>query len=200
MCRRPIPGKHTLDPGIRPKFCCCCHFSNNTHLWAYNSVSQKARWAPLGSMLRVSPGWNPDVAWTYLEAQGNNCFWAHSGCWQNLATCGCRTEVPVFLLEGSQDMPSAPRGHSHSFSVGPLHLYTSNILNLSLSWNPSVFLFCHQLQKTLTEFNNCPMPSLIETSPLIMSLDVGAMSDCYKISNGLLSISAPNSLTTSLFS
>lgn len=61
MSRRCILGKYSLDPGIWCKFLWFWCFSNSTHLLAHSSIDQKVRWVPLRSMLRVSPGWNPDV-------------------------------------------------------------------------------------------------------------------------------------------
>lgn len=61
MGSRCILGKYSPDPGIWSKFLLFWCFSNNTHLLAHSSIDQKARRAPLRSMLRVPPGWNPDV-------------------------------------------------------------------------------------------------------------------------------------------
>lgn len=111
-----------------------------------------------------------------LKPHGKNCFWAHS------APGGCKTDVPIFLLEACQHLLSARRGHSHSFSGGCLHLHTSNILNLSLTWNPIAFLFYHQ-PENIHSVHQLAYTLFIEASPLIMSVNVRAMLDAIKYCN-----------------
>jgi hypothetical protein len=42
---------------------------------------------------------------------GRICFQVHSCCWQNSVPCGCRTEVPIFLLTMGWGTFWASRGH-----------------------------------------------------------------------------------------
>ena len=134
MGRWPIPGKHFLDPGIWFKFL-LISFSVNTHLLAHSSTDQKAGWAQLRSMLRLPPGWNPDVfSGGLILRLRERIAWAHSGCWEILAPCGCKTEAPTFLVEVSQDLlsnlkkpftfllrclPPSSHHHLHTFGKPP---------------------------------------------------------------------------------
>lgn len=76
------------------------------------------------------------------------CFHVHSDCWQNSGSCGCGSEVLVFL-------PAAGQAHSlllqdtlRSLLHGSLHLSYKELPSCSLSFQ-SLLLFCHQLEKTL---------------------------------------------------
>lgn len=63
----------------------------------------------LGSLLRVSPGWNQDIVLAAfpLEAPWKNLLLAPSYSWLNSVPCGCRTEVSVSLLSVSWGWLSA---------------------------------------------------------------------------------------------
>lgn len=54
----------------------------------------------LFSLLRISRGQNQMYTiWASIgRLWGKICFHSNSGCWQNSAPCGCRTEVPISLL------------------------------------------------------------------------------------------------------
>lgn len=49
-------------------------------------------------------------------------FQAYSGCWQNSVLCGCKTEIPIFLLAVGWGSVSAPRNHTLVLSQSLFHI------------------------------------------------------------------------------
>ena len=56
-----------------------------------------------------------------LEGLGKYLLLVHWGCWQNLATWSCRTEVPISLKAVSQGSLFIPRNYSLFLAHGSFH-------------------------------------------------------------------------------
>lgn len=95
---------------------------NYSHLWAHCSVDQKFSMAWLGSLLRVSRGWNKGIS------KGE--YWRLcGGIHLQLVLVVGRIQCGILQLSGSGpvSLPGvswasllAPRGHLHSWTCSPL--------------------------------------------------------------------------------
>ena len=55
----------------------------------------------LGPLVSVSPSRGKGVSLTVFSPRARVFLQACLNCWQNSASCGCRTDVPAFLLAAS---------------------------------------------------------------------------------------------------
>lgn len=92
---------------------------------------QKSMWAQLGSLIKVSWGWDQGMCRAGLRLEEKNHFQVHSGCWQN--TLFGRS--PVSLCDS--------RGHPQVLSDGLFHLPIRNSVSINLKLNFLGFSFCH---------------------------------------------------------
>lgn len=54
------------------------------------------------------------------------CFQVHSGYWQNLVPCSCKTEVPIFLQVATRDCSQLLEASLRPFPGDSLHFQVSN--------------------------------------------------------------------------
>lgn len=101
----------------------------NTHLLVHSSVNQKPSMEWLSSLLKVLQSWNKGMR---LPEFLHGRFWGKSSSEPNLASYGCGTEVPVFLLVAHRGLLSIPRCHLYCLTHDHLHLQVSEgTFNLS---------------------------------------------------------------------
>lgn len=73
---------------------------------------------------------------------GKNLLQVHSGCWQNLVPCGCRSRVLVSFWAVSQREHSVLKNHLHFFSI-----FSASNGTLIPSHTESDFLFYSHRRK-----------------------------------------------------
>ena len=65
-------------------------------------------------------------------------------CWQNSVFCGCRSKVPVSLLEVSHGPRSIPQGHHNPSHFTPF-IFKQTMVRVLLGFHVSLtFFFCYQ--------------------------------------------------------
>lgn len=117
--------------GVFVFYCCETNYHKLSSLKQYSFISSQFCRSKIlysmGSLLRVSPGWNEGLAElsSHMEASKRHCFPANS-CWQNSSPCSYETGIPASLLAVTQRLLSAPGEYSHSLPCGLLHCQGSN--------------------------------------------------------------------------